>query len=224
VLTLSSADLDVLLSLGLEPEAAWAADGTGPRPWRDHPAPPAPAWDGPGLPSLRSVLPFGVDGFALAAADPSEAQLRGFEQLAAVIVDPAGRPGWRRHLALVADAVGRDPDPVAVRTERALEAWTREQRGLGTEALVVVVATGARPDTPVATLDGRSPFAREIRDLGPEVVSHPEPTPYRELRRPGVQVVRVDPRDADLVAAIRQPSVSSLPWALERLVEGRRPA
>ena len=224
VITLSSADLDVLLALGREPVAAWAADGTGRRPWRDHAAPPAPDWGGPGLPSLRSLLPFGVDGFALAAADPTEAQLRGFEQLAAVMVDPAGRPGWRRHLDLVADAVGRDPDPAAEAAEEALDAWTRGQRRLGVEALVVVVGTGALPDTPVATLDGRSPFGREIRGLGLDVVSYPDPRPYRDLRRSGVQVVRVDPRDGDLVAAVRQPSVSSLPWAVGRLGEGRRPA
>ncbi|WP_346034507.1 ABC transporter substrate-binding protein [Dietzia natronolimnaea] len=224
VMPLSSADLDVVLALGLEPEAAWAADGTGPRPWRDRPSPPAPDWGGPGLPSLRSLLPFGVDAFALAAADVSESQLRGFEQLATVIVDPGGRPGWRTHLGVVAGAVDRDPDRIAATAEGALDSWTRGQRRLGVDAVAVVIGTGARPDTPVATLHDGSPFATEIRDLGVDVISHPEPVPYRELRRPGVQVVRVDPRDGDLVAAVRQPSVSSLPWALGRLVEGRRPA
>ncbi|MFN3601282.1 MAG: ABC transporter substrate-binding protein [Dietzia sp.] len=224
VFPLSSADMDVVLALGLEPAAAWAADGTGPRPWRDQPSPPEPDWDGPGLPSLRSLLPFGVDAFSLAAADVSEAQLRGLEQLATVIVDPDGRPGWRQHLGLVAEAVGRDPARATATADEALDAWARGQRGLGVDALVVVVGTGARPDTPVATLDERSPLGGEIRELGFDVVSHPEPTPYRQLRRPGVQVVRVDPRDGDLVAAVRQPSVSSLPWALDRLVEGRRPA
>lgn len=223
VISLSSADLDVLLALGIEPHAAWAADGTGPRPWREAPSPPAPDWDGPGLPSLRSLLPFGFDAVALAAADASEAQLRGVERLATVIADPDGRPGWRRHLELVADAADRDPTPSANSAERELETWARGQRRLGVEALVVVVATGARPDTPVATLDARSPLGAEVRDLGFDVVSRPDPTPYRDLRRPGVQVVRVDPRDGDLVAAVRQPSVTSLPWALGRLVEGRRP-
>lgn len=224
VIALSSADLDVLLALGVEPEAAWAADGTGPRPWRDAPSPPAPDWDGPGLPSLRSLLPFRFDAVALAAADASEAQLRGVERLATVIADPGGRPGWRRHLELVADAADRDPTPAAESAEEALETWTRGQRRLGVEALVVVIATGARPDTPVATLDARSPLGAEIRELGVDVLSRPDPTPYRDLRRPGVQVARVDPRDGNLVAAVRQPSVSSLPWALARLVEGRRPA
>ncbi|AWH95715.1 ABC transporter substrate-binding protein [Dietzia psychralcaliphila] len=223
VIPLSSADLDVVLALGVEPEAAWAEDGSGPRPWRDHPSPPAPDWGGPGLPSLRSLLPFGVDAFALAAADVSEAQLRGFEQLATVIVDPAGRPGWRQHLKLVGEALHRDPAPAAAAAEEALDAWARAQRGLGVDALVVVVGTGARPDTPVATLDDRSPLGGEIRELGFDVVSHREPIPYRQLRRPGVQVVRVDPRDGDVVTAVRQPSVSSLPWVLDRLVEGRRP-
>ena len=224
VITLSSADLDVLLALGMEPEAAWAADGTGPRPWRESPAPPAPDWDGPGLPSLRSLLPFGFDGVALAAADVSQAQLRGVERLATVIADPEGRPGWRRHLELVAGAVDRDPGPPAGTAEQALETWAGGQRRLGVEVLAVVVATGARPDTPVATLDDRSPLGAEIRELGFDVFSYPDPAPYRDLRRPGVQVVRVDPRDGDLVAAVRQPSVTSLPWALQRLVEGRRPA
>lgn len=224
VFTLSSADLDVLLALDREPAAAWAADGTGPRPWRDRVAPPAPDWGGPGLPSLRSLLPFRVDAFALAAADASESQLRGLERLAGVIVDPGGRPGWREHLDLVAAAVDRDPDPAAGVAEEALDAWTGGQRRLGVRALVVVVGTGARPDTPVATLGEGSPLGGEIRRLGLEVISYAEPTPYRELRRPGVQVVRVDPRDGDLVAAVRQPSVTSLPWALGRLVEGRRPA
>ena len=224
VITLSSADLDVLLALEEEPTAAWAADGTGPRPWRVRPAPPAPDWDGPGLPSLRSLLPFGVDAFALAAADASESQLRGFERLGGVIVDPDGRPGWREHLELVAAAVDRDPDPAADVAGEALDAWTRGQQRLGVDALVVVVGTGARPDTPVATLARRSPLGREIRALGLDMISYPEPTPYRDLRRPGVQVVRVDPRDGDLVAAVRQPSVTSLPWALGRLVRGRRPA
>jgi iron complex transport system substrate-binding protein len=222
--TLSSADLDVVLALGMEPEVAWAADGTGPRPWRERPSPPEPDWAGSGPPSLRSLLLFGVDAFALAAADVSEAQLRGFEQLATVIVDPDGRPGWREHLDLVAGAVDRDPAPPAADTEDALDAWSRGQRRLGVEALVVVVGTGARPDTPVATLQDGSPFGRELRDLGFEVISDPEPVPYRELRRPGVQVARVDPRDGDLVAAVRQPSVTSLPWALDRLADGRRPA
>ncbi|EYT63287.1 hypothetical protein H483_0107680 [Dietzia sp. UCD-THP] len=224
VVALSSADLDALVALGMEPEAAWAVDGTGPRPWRDRPSPPAPDWGGPGLPSLRSLLPFGADAFALAAADVSEAQLRGYEQLATVIADPDGRPGWRRHLELVAEAVHRDPNRAAASAEEALDGWAEGQRRLGVEALAVVVGTGARPDTPVATLDGRSPLADEIRELGFDIVSHREPVPYRQLRRPGVQVVRVDPRDDDLVAAVRQPSVSSLPWALGRLVEGRRPA
>lgn len=224
VIPLSSADLDVMLALGMDPEAAWAADGTGPRPWREAPSPPAPDWDGPGLPSLRSLLPFGADAFALATADVTRAQLRGFEQLATVIVDPDGRPGWRRHLELLGGAVDRDPVPAAATADRALDAWARGQRGLGVDALVVVVGTGARPDTPVATMAAASPLGAEIRDLGFEVVSHTEPVPYRDLRRPGVQVVRVDPRDGDLMAAVRQPSATSLPWALERLTGDRRPA
>lgn len=224
LIALSSADLDVLHALGREPEAAWAVDGTGPRPWRERPAPPRPGWEGPGLPGLRSLLPFGVDAFVLAAADVSADQLRGYERLAAVIVDPEGRPGWRAHLDLVAGALDRDPAPAAGPTEEALDAWTRGRRRLGVEALAVVVGTGARPDTPVATLAADSPFGAEVRALGVDVLAHGEPRPYRELRRPGVQVVRVDPRDDDLVAAVRQPSVASLPWALEQLVRGRRPA
>ena len=224
LLALSSADLDVLHALDREPEAAWAVDGTGPRPWRGRPAPPRPEWDGPGLPSLRSLLPFGVDAFVLAAADVTGDQLRGYERLATVIVDPQGRPGWRDHLDLVADALDRDPGPATATAEEALDAWARGQRRLGVEALAVVVGTGARPDTPVATLAADSPLGAEIRALGFEVDARAEPRPYRELRRPGVQVVRVDPRDDDLVAAVRQPSVSSLPWALDRLVRGRRPA
>ena len=224
IVALSSADLDVLHALGREPVAAWAVDGTGPRPWREHPAPPAPEWDGPGLPSLRSLLPYGMDAFAMAAADASLAQLRGFERLATVIVDPGGRPRWRDHLDLLAEAAGGDPSPAVDDTSARLDAWARGQRRLGVEEVVVVVGTGARPDTPVATLAGDSPLGAEIRDLGFEVGHRAEPTPYREFRRRGVQVVRVDPSDDDLVAAIRQPSVSSLPWALERVVRGRRPA
>ena len=224
VMPLSSADLDVLLALELEPTAAWAVDGTGPRPWRQHPAPAGPEWDEAGMPSLRSLLPFGAEAFAMAAADVSESQLRAYEGLAAVIVDPEGRPGWRDHLNLMADAVGRDPDSAAASTEDDLEAWAEKQRRLGVEDFVVVVGTGAHPDTPVATLASNSPPGAEIRELGFGVISHPEPVAYRDLRRPGVQVVRVDPRDEDLVAAVRQPSVSSLPWALDRLVTGRRPA
>lgn len=224
LIALSSADLDVLRALDREPTAAWAVEGTGPRPWRERPAPPTPAWDGPGLPSLRSLLPFGVDAFVLAAADVTESELRGYEQLATVIVDPEGRPGWRGHLDLVAGAVDRDPSPAAEATEEALETWADGQRRLGVESLAVVIGTGARPDTPVATLVAQSPFGAEVRALGFSVVSRPVPVPYRDLRRRGVQVVRVDPRDDDLVAAVRQPSVSSLPWALERLVRGRRPA
>ena len=224
VVTLSSADLDVLLALGRDPAAAWAVDGTGPRPWRDTPAPPAPEWAGPGLPSLRSLLPLGMDAFAMAAADASVAQLRGYERLATVIVDPEGRPLWRDHLNLIADAVGVDPAPATAVTTDRLDAWARGQRRLGVEELVVVVGTGARPDTPVATLAADSPLGNEIRELGFEVGHRFEPTPYREFRRRGVQVVRVDPRDDDLVSAVRQPSVSSLPWALDQLVRGRRPA
>lgn len=223
VVALSSADLDVLTALGVDPVAAWAQDGTGPRPWRDRPAPPAPAWDGPGLPTLRALLPFGAGAFALAAADVTEAQLRAYEQLATVIAAPDGRPGWREHLDLVAAAVDRDPAPAADRADGELGAWARGQRALGVTALAVVLSTGARPDTPVATLSAASPFAREIRDLGFDVVAHDEPVPYRELRRRGVQVVRVDPRGADVVAAVRQPSVLSLPWVLDTLVTGRRP-
>lgn len=224
LIALSSADLDVLHALDREPTAAWAVDGTGPRPWRDHPAPPSPEWDGPGLPSLRSLLPFGVDAFVLVAADVTGPELRGYEQLATVIVDPQGRPGWRDHLDLVAGAVDRDPTPAAETAEKALEEWSEGQRRLGVDALVVVIGTGARPDTPVATLAATSPLGAEIRALGFDVDSRPDPVPYRDLRRPGVQVVRVDPRDDDLVAAVRQPSVASLPWALERLTRGRRPA
>lgn len=223
VVALSSADLDVLHALEKEPVAAWAIDGTGPRPWRGHPAPQAPEWDGPGLPSLRSLLPYGMDAFAMAAADASLTQLRGFERLATVIVDPGGRPRWRDHLELMAEAVGGDPSPSVDGTSARLDAWARGQRRLGVEEFVVVVATGARPDTPVATLAADSPLGAEIGALGFEVVYRAEPTPYREFRRRGVQVVRVDPRDGDLVAAVRQPSVSSLPWALERLAQGRRP-
>lgn len=223
VIALSSADLDVLLALDTEPVAAWAHEGTGPRPWRMRPGPPAPEWDDPGPPSLRSLLPFGVDAFAMAAADVSESQLRGYERLAAVIVDPAGRPGWREHLELIAEAVGADAGPVADVTEEALDTWAERQRGSGVESFVVVIGTGADPDTPVATLDADSPLGEELRALGFEVIAHPEPIAFRELRGPGVQVVRVDPRDGDLVAAVRQPSVASLPWALERLVRGRRP-
>ncbi|MEB8324818.1 ABC transporter substrate-binding protein [Dietzia kunjamensis] len=224
LIALSSADLDVLQALDREPTAAWAIDGTGPRPWRDLPAPPSPEWDGPGLPSLRSLLPFGVDAFVLASAEVTEPELRGYEQLATVIVDPEGRPGWRDHLDLVADALDRDASSAAESTRRALEEWTEGQRRLGVDALAVVIGTGARPDTPVATLATTSPLGAEIRALGFDVDSRPDPVPYRDLRRAGVQVVRVDPRDGDLVAAVRQPSVTSLPWALARLVRGRRPA
>ncbi|UVE95682.1 ABC transporter substrate-binding protein [Dietzia sp. B32] len=224
LIALSSADLDVLQALDREPTAAWAVDGTGPRPWRMRPAPPSPEWDGPGLPSLRSLLPFGVDAFVLATADVTESELRGYERLATVIVDPQGRPGWRDHLDLVAGAVDRDPAPAAASTGRALEEWAGGQRRIGVDTLVVVIGTGARPDTPVATLAAESPLGTEIRALGFDVDSRPEPVPYRDLRRTGVQVVRVDPRDGDLVAAVRQPSVTSLPWALERLTRGRRSA
>lgn len=224
VVALSSADLDVLVALGQDPVAAWAEEGTGPRPWRPRPAPPEPDWDGPGLPSLSSVLPFGAEAFALAAADPAEGQLRDYERLATVIAGPDGRPGWRAHLGMVASAVDADPSGPEESTQEALEAWLRGQRSLGAEALVVVVGTGARPDTPVATLAADAPLCREVAALGLEVVAEAEPVAYRDLRRPGVQLVRVDPRDDDVVAAVRQPSVTSLPWVLERLVEGRRPA
>lgn len=224
VVALSSADLDVLVALDREPTAAWAADGTGPRPWRERPAPPSPEWDEAGPPSLRSLLPFGADAFAMAATDVSESQLRAYEQLAAVIVDPAGRPGWRDHLNLIADAVGEDPDEIAEATAKEVETWAERQRRLGVSSVVVVIGTGADPDTPVATLDADSPLGAELRALGFDVISHPEPVAYRSLRGRGVQVVRVDPRDSDLVAAVRQPSVTSLPWALERLARGRRPA
>ena len=113
VIALSSADLDTLVALEHEPVAAWAADGTGPRPWRTSPAPLSPDWDQAGPPSLRAVLPFGADAFAVASADLSESQMRAYEQLGAVIADPAGRPGWRAHLDLMADALDRDPGPVA---------------------------------------------------------------------------------------------------------------
>lgn len=223
VIALSSADLDVLLALEHEPVAAWAEDGTGPRPWRRHPAPAAPAWDAAGLPSLRALLPFGVDAFAMAAAEASESQMRAYEQLGAVIADPAGRPGWRDHLDLTAEAVGRDPEPVAGATTQALGTWAEGQRSMGAEVFVVVIGTGADPDTPVATLAADSPLGVELRALGFDVLDAPEPVAFRDLRRPGAQVVRVDPRDEDLVAAIRQPSVTSLPWALDRLARGRRP-
>ena len=223
VVALSSADLDVLLALGVEPTAAWAAEGTGPRPWRRQPAPPAPDWGQPGPPSLRALLPFGVDAFAMGAAEATESQMRAYERLGAVIADPAGRPGWREHLDLIAEAVGRDPVPVDEATSEALETWAERQRSMGVDTVVVVIATGADPDTPVATLAADSPLATELDSLGFSVLAHPEPVPFRDLRRPGVQVVQVDPRDEDLVAAIRQPSVTSLPWALERLVRGRRP-
>lgn len=224
VVALSSADLDVLVALDVDPAAAWAQDGTAPRPWRRRPAPSAPAWDGPGPPTLRALLPLGAGAFALAAADVSREQLRGYEQLATVIADPAGRPGWRDHLELVAAAVDRDPRPAEDRAGEALDGWVAGQRRLGVTTLAVVLATGARPDTPVATLAADAPLAREVRDLGFDVLAHDEAVPYRDLRRPGVQVVRVDPRDADLVAAVRQPSVLSLPWALEALVRNRRPS
>lgn len=223
VIALSSADLDVLLALGHEPTAAWAVEGTGPRPWRRQPAPPAPDWNQPGPPSLRSLLPFGVDAFAMATADATESQMRAYERLGAVIADPAGRPGWRDHLDLIAGAVGRDPGPVAESTTQALEAWAEGQRSIGVDTFVVVIGTGADPDTPVATLAADSPLGAEFGALGFDVLDRPESVPFGDLRRPGVQVVRVDPRDADLVSAIRQPSVTALPWALERLVRGRRP-
>ena len=202
---------------------SWAADGTGPRPWRTSPAPPSPDWDQAGPPSLRAVLPFGADAFAVASADLSESQMRAYEQLGAVIADPAGRPGWRAHLDLMADALDRDPGPVADAAARKLETWTEQQRALGVGTFVVVVATGADPDTPVATLAADSPLGSAISDLGFGILAHPGPVPFRRLRTRGVQLVRVDPRDADLVAAIRQPSVTSLPWALEQLVRGRQP-
>lgn len=223
VVALSSADLDVLLALDMNPTAAWAAEGTGPRPWRERPAPPSPDWGGPGLPSLRSLVPFGLDAFALAAADVSESQLRGYERLATVIIDPAGRPGWREHLELVAEAADRDPGPAMAATSHALDAWGRSQRELGVASVVVVIATGAGPDTPVATLAADSPLGAEIRELGFDVLSRARPVPYRELRGPGVQILRVDPRDGDVVAAVRQPSVSNLHWLLDRLSRGRRP-
>lgn len=223
VIALSSADLDVLLALGHEPTAAWAVEGTGPRPWRRQSAPPAPDWDEPGPPSLRSLLPFGLDAFAMAAADATESQMRAYERLGAVIADPAGRPGWQDHLDLIAEAVRRDPGPATGSTTQALGTWAERQRSIGVDTFVVVVGTGADPDTPVATLAADSPLGAGLRTLGFDVLDHPDPVPLGDLRRPGVQVVRVDPRDADLVAAIRQPSVTALPWALERLVWGRRP-
>lgn len=223
VIALSSADLDVLVALEHEPEVAWAADGTGPRPWRQQAAPPAPAWDGPGLPSLGALVLFGVDAFAMAAADATESQLRAYERLGAVIVGPEGRPGWRDHVVLVADAVGRDPGPVVESTTEALETWAEGQRSRGVESFVVVIGTGADPDTPVATLAADTPLGAELHALGFDVLDRSEAVPSRDLRGDGVQVVRVDPRDADLVAAIRQPSVASLPWALDTLVRGRRP-
>lgn len=224
VVALSSADLDVLTALEVEPRGAWAEDGTGPRPWRDATAPPGPDWDGPGPPTLRALLPLGAEAFALAAADLSPAQLRAYEQLATVIADPAGRPSWRDHLELVGEAVDRDPAPAAATADEALDDWVRGQRRLGVEGLAVVLGTGARPDTQVATLAASAPLSRAITDLGFGVHAHGEPVPYRDLRRRGVQVVRVDPRNADLVAAVRQPSVLSLSWALGELVRGRRPA
>ncbi|MGW8593389.1 ABC transporter substrate-binding protein [Dietzia sp. NPDC055340] len=223
VVAMSSADLDVLHALDHAPTAAWAADGTGPRPWRGRPAPPAPEWAGSGPPSLRSLLPFGVDAFAMASADVTESQLRAYERLGAVIVGPEGRPDWRDHLHLIADAVGADPAPAERATGEVLGAWAERQRRLGVESFVVVIGTGADPDTAVATLAADAPLLAELRALGFDVVTYPGPVVFRELRRPGVHVVRVDPRDGDLVAAVRQPSVSSLPWALERLVRGRRP-
>ena len=223
VLTLSSADLDVLTALGHTPTAAWAADGTGPRPWRRQAAPPAPEWDGAGPPSLKSLLRFGVDAFALAAADVSRSQLRAYEQLAAVIVGPDGRPGWRDHVDLIADAVDADPREVVRAAKNELETWAEEQRRSGVDGVVVVIGPGEGPDTPVATLDAGSPFGEEVTALGFEVISHPEPVPFRQLRRRGVTVVRVDPRDGDVVAAVRQPSVTSLPWALGRLAPRPRP-
>lgn len=224
IVSLSSADLDVLVALGVEPVAAWASDGTGPRPWRRRPAPPGPKWNGPGLPTLQTLVPWAPGAFALAAADPSVRELRGLEQLAVVIAGPAGRPEWRQHLDIVAKAVGGDPRPAADAANRELSRWARGQRRIGVTGFVVVVGPGARPDTPVATVARDAPLAREIAALEFDVASHAEPVAYRDLRRKGVQVVRVDPRDRDLLAAMRQPSVSSLPWALARLVRGRRPA
>lgn len=222
IVALSSADLDVLRAVDIDPTAAWAVEGTGPRPWREMPTPPAPEWDGPGMPSLRSLVPFGIDAFALAAADVSESQLRGYERLATVIIDPAGRPGWREHLELVAQVADRDPGPARETTGRELDAWARSQRAAEVDTFVVVIGTGADPDTPVATLAADSPFGAEIRELGFDVRALARPTPYRQLEGSGVRIVRVDPRDSDLVAAVRQPSVTSLPWALGRLVRGSR--
>lgn len=224
VVALSSADLDVLQAVGIDPPAAWAADGTGPRPWRRRPAPPTPDRGGPGLPDLRSLVPFGPEAIALAAADVTEAQLRGYERLATVIADPAGRPGWRRHVELVAGATGRDPARAVDGAARELDRWSGAQRDAGVHTFVVVVATGADPDTPVATLARDAPLGAELRDLGFDLRAQARPLPYRQLGGPGVRVVRVDPRDGDLVAAVRQPSVTSLPWALGRLVGERESA
>lgn len=160
----------------------------------------------------------------MAAADLSESQLRSYEQLAAVIVDPTGRPLWREHLDLIAEAVAGDPGPVAGPATRRLDAWAGRQRALRVESFVVVIGTGANADTPVATLAAHAPLGAELEAMDFGVIAYDEPVPFRELRGKGVQVVRVDPRDGDLVAAVQQPSVSSLPWALERLVRGRRPS
>lgn len=169
-------------------------------------------------------MPWAAGAFAIAAADLSARQMRELEQLAVVIASPEGRPGWREHLDIVAEAVDVDPRQAADAAERELEKWAREQRRLGVTGFAVVVGSGARPETSVATVAGDAPVSREISALDFDVISHVEPVAYRDLRRGGVQVVRVDPRDRDLVAAVRQPSVSSLPWALGRLVRGRKPA
>ena len=224
VVTLSSADLDVVHALGAVPTAAWATEGTKARPWRRLDTPRTPRWNRPGAPSLASLLPFAPEAIILAAADVTADQMRGYEQIAAVVAHPAGRPGWAEHLELVAAALDRGYTDTLEVTTTALEAWATEQRDRGARRFAVVLATGARPDTPVATLSNRQPLAREIEALGFGILAHDNPVPYRELRTRGVQVVRIDPRNDDIVTAARQPSALSLPWLLPELTRGRSPS
>lgn len=223
LVTLSSADLDVAHALGLPVAAAWAADGAGPRPWRAAPAPTPVDWTGEGLPDLRSLLPAAPGALLCAAADPSTDQLRAYERLAPVVCGDSGYPAWDEHVRLVAEAAGRRPDDAVRVTTTALDAWASARRRDGCRSLAVVLATGAGDGTPVATLAADAPFARRVAALGFDVVAHPEAVEYGRLRGPGVLVVRVDPGDADMVAAVRQPSTLSLPWALDVLARGRRP-
>ena len=223
VVTLSSVDLDAVAALGRTPVAAWAAGGTGPRPWRRSAAPPAPERDDDrvGPPSPAALLPFAPQAVALAGADVSEAEMRGYEAVCAVVASAEGWPGWRRHLELVAGALGADAGDTVEVTTTALNAWAQARRRAGIGRIALALAPRGSSD-PVATLPASSPLGREVAGLGFDVLARDEPVEARSLAGRGTLVLWADPADDDVATAASGPGALSLPWLLDRLIAGGR--